>query len=128
MRVEGAGAMSPGVRVATYVKRSDTERPLSPDTLNELLVLLRSESGFDDSVVTRCSPGTAVGFVLTAKSAAAAEENIELALDFGCNKLILIRPGPDGKVHATNFGALRSAFVALVERALPDDRELRKLS
>ena len=127
MRVEGAGTATPGVRVADYLKRSGTERPLSEEILGELLRLLRSESGFDDSIVRRCRPGTSVGFVLTGKSANAGEEKTEMALDFGCNKLILAHPGSNGDVHATDFGPSRSAFVALVKRALPNDRELRRL-
>lgn len=127
MRVDPAAKVTPGVRIADYLKRSGTERPLSRETIDELTVLLRSDKGFDDSIVKRCRPGTSVGIVLTRKAANAREEENELVLDFGCEKLMLTGAGSTADVHATDFGPSRSAFVELVKRALPHDRELRKL-
>ncbi len=127
MRVDAAAKVTPGARVADYLKRSGTERPLSPESITDLTVLLRSETGFDDSIVKRCRPGISVGFVLTRQPANAGEEKIELVLDFGCEKLMLTRAGSTADIHATDFGPSRSAFVALVKRSLPHDRELRKL-
>lgn len=131
MRVDGAAQATPGPRLAGYLIRPGTERPLSPELLNELASLVRSNTGFDDSIVKRCRPGTSVGFRLFRKAASDSgstnEPVTELVLDFGCEKLTLAEGGATGEVHATYFDPSRAAFAAFVNRALPGDSELSEL-
>jgi hypothetical protein len=104
---------------------------LSSELLNELVTLVRSDSGFDDSIVKRCRPGTSVGFRLLRKpppdSGSTNEPVTELVLDFGCEKLTMAEAGATHDLHATYFDPSRAAFVVFVNRALPDDRELSRL-
>jgi hypothetical protein len=131
MRVSGVGQAIPGARLAGYLIRPGTERPLSGELVNELVTLVRSDSGLDDSIVKRCRPGTSVGFRLFRKppsgSGSTNEPVTELVLDFGCDKLTVAEAGATGNPHSTYFDRSRAAFVAFVKRALPDDNELRKL-
>jgi hypothetical protein len=131
LRVDGVALATPGSRLAGYLIRPGTERPLSSELLNELVTLVRSESGFDDSIVKRCRPGTSVGFRLFRKPAPDSGSTngpvTELVLDFGCQKLTVAEAGAAGNPHATYFDPSRAAFVAFVNRALPDDGELSKL-
>jgi hypothetical protein len=122
MRVEGAGDAIPGERLAGYLVRPGSERPLSPELADELAALVRSSSGFDDEVLKRCPPGDGVGFRLTRQSNAPATE---LVLDFGCNRLSLSEAG--GEISSTYFDPSRSAFVSFVKRALPGDAEVSAL-
>jgi hypothetical protein len=122
MRVEGAGDAIPGERLAGYLVRPGSERPLSPELAQELVTLVRSSSGFDDEVMKRCPPGDGVGFRLARQSNAPASE---LVLDFGCNRLSLAEAG--GEIQSTYFDPSRSAFVSFVKRALPDDSEVGAL-
>ena len=122
MRAEGVATATPGPRIAGYLARPDTERPLSAEALAELLALLRSDSGFDDSIVERCRPGLSIGVKLTRTAAPATE----LVLDFECERMILTGPPGSGE-QATDFGPSRDAFVAFAKHALPDDAEVQAL-
>ena len=122
MRVDGAAEATPGARLAGYLIRPDSERPLEPKLLQQLLSLVRSDSNFDDSIVTRCRPGVSVGFRLARRPAAS-----DLVVDFGCNRLSVTDSQAGADIHATSFDPSRAHFVALVKEALPDDAELRSL-
>jgi hypothetical protein len=135
LRVDGAAEAAVGTRMLGYLVRTGTEQRLDPSVLKELVALLRSDTAFDDSIVTRCRPGTSVGFRLVRKAeatAAQSEQTVELVLDFGCSRLMLMLTGTgtgtaDSEVHTTHFDPSRPAFAALVQRARPDDAELRAL-
>ena len=131
MRVDGVALAAPGPRLAGYRIRPGTERPLRTELLNEFVTLVRSDSGFDDSILRRCPPGTSIGFRLFRKtpsgSGSTNESVTELVLDFGCARLMMAEAGATDNPYSTFFDPSRTAFVALVNRALPKDRELSRL-
>ena len=129
LRVEAAGRSVPGPKLAGYLVLSETERPLSEHALEELVALIRSPDGFDDSVTKRCNPGISVGFRLMRKHAVEQKQQTrtELVVDFGCNRLLIGDAQGDSDAQASYFDPSRAAFVELVQLALPEDRELRSL-
>lgn len=131
IRVNGVAAMTPGVRLAGYLIRPGIRRALSAEQLAALVGLVRSGTGFDDSITRRCRPGKSVGFELVRKSPTSGDPPdapvTELVLDFGCNKLAAADAGEPAEVHTSYFAPSRGAFVAFVKRVLPDDREILQL-
>jgi hypothetical protein len=131
IRVSGMGAATPGPRLAGYLVRPSTKRPLRADDVAALVELIRSGTGFDDSVTKRCRPGTSVGFELSRKTQAGGDSGAgpgtELVLDFGCAKLTTVDTADPADLHTTYFDPARGAFVAFVKRVLPGDGEIQKL-
>lgn len=111
-----------------------SERPLDASLRAELAAALRTPHGFEDRVAKRCVMGTLVGYrvvrALPPSSGPREEETVEIAMDFTCEKLFVVRAGgADGKrvVHATHFEPSRPAFLALAKKALPHDPVVVKL-
>jgi len=121
LRAEAVAAATPGPRVGGYLATAGSERPLRSDQLAELIALIRAEGAFDDSIVKRCEPGTSVGFRLSGNAGTV----LDVVLDFGCDRLLLVDSG--GDESATDFGPSRGAFVAYVKRVLPADSEIQAL-
>lgn len=132
IRVRGVAPATPGTRLAGYlVPRGTTKRSLGADDVAALIALVRSDTGFDDSITKRCRPGTSVGFELSRKAPAGggpeAGPATQLVLDFGCAKMTAVDTAEPADLHATYFDPSRSAFVAFVKRVLPGDSEIQKL-
>ena len=124
-RVEAAADATPGPRLATYLISPGAEKPLSPELLEELLRLVREDSGFDASVVKRCQSGTSVGFSLVRES---GQPKTEMVVDFGCDRLMIGEAGAAAAdLHVTYFDPSHDAFVDFVKRVLPDDKEVGQL-
>lgn len=121
---------SPG-RLAGFAVRGE-ERPLADADLAMLLELLRSPTGYDDRVQKRCAFGPLVGFRLVRAPATTGEpreEEVEIAIDFTCQKLFVVQGGQDGRprtVHATHADPSRAAWLELAKASLPDDRRLAR--
>jgi len=129
-RVDSVGTHTPGLRLAGYRVRPDTERPLTAELLRELLALVRAPQGFDDGVRKRCRPGVSLGFRLARRESdgATGPPPSELVIDFGCNRLSLGDDRiADVDARASYFDPSRAAFVGLARRALPDDPEIARL-
>lgn len=129
MRVEAVGGSQSGDRLAGYLIRTETKRPVSEEILEQLVALVRARDGFDDSVIKRCRPGLSVGFRLTRKGVddTAGQEISELVIDFGCDKLAIADGAGKSAVQSYYFDPSHAAFIRLVKRALPDDDELGTL-
>ena len=129
----GADAAPSADQLAGFAVRPGGERPVDATALASLLGLLRSAKGFDDDIMKRCAMKHLVGFRLTRRPATTGiprEDVAELALDFNCQKLFLVRGGSHGQPrrdHATHFDPSRQEFLALVKLVLPNDSELAKL-
>lgn len=124
-----AGSREPGSReFAGRSVRVASEVALTPDLTQRFVELMRSDQGFDDSVVSRCAPGVGVGFALARAAGATRQLGpvTEVILDFGCLRLIVGAPIGAG-VHATSFQPSRTAFVELAKRALPHDDQIQRL-
>lgn len=117
-----------GDQVVGYPVQLGSQTPLSSDLVVAFLRLLRSDSSFDDSVVDRCLPGLGVGVRLVHKSQLSrmGAKTTDLALDFGCNRLMLgSRTG--GQLQVSSFERSRAAFIAFVQKAMPGNPELQHL-
>lgn len=131
VRVRGVAAVTPGPRLASYLVGPGPKRALSAEDVGALVELVRSNSGFDDSITKRCRPGISIGFELTRKAEAGVNLDVppatELVLDFGCAKLTVVDTRAPADLHSTYFDPSRSAFVAFAKRVLPGDRDIQKL-
>lgn len=128
----GASPPAPG-RLAGFTVRAGSERLLDEPEVTGLLERLRAPGGYDDQIAKRCAMDHLVGFRLARRPAttgAPLEDEVEIAVDFACQKLFAVRGGARGSartVHATHFDPSRAAFLTLARRALVDDAELGKL-
>jgi hypothetical protein len=120
--------------VAGLNERKGTERPLDAASLTLLTNLLRDGKGFDDKIEKRCAIDHAVGFRLVRNMATTGKtsrtETVEVAIDFVCEKLFVVRGGDAGRarvVHATHFDPSRAAFLSLSKGIFATDKELTSL-
>lgn len=112
--------------VAGMAVRKGSERAVASADLEKLAELLRDPRGFEDNIRKRCAMGHLVGFHILRRVDGGAEERIDIALDTTCAKLFIISgndAAPDA--HATHYDPSHAAFIALVKRVLPDDKELK---
>jgi hypothetical protein len=130
-RVWNIGDPAAAGRVAGFDVRGK-ERALGEAELATLLDLLRSPTGYDDRIAKRCAFGTLVGFRLVRAPATTGEpreEDVEIAIDFTCQKLFVVQGGRDGRprtVHGTHADPSRAGWLELAKRSLPDDRRLAR--
>ncbi|MBN1611643.1 MAG: hypothetical protein JW940_33720 [Polyangiaceae bacterium] len=125
--VEGADRFARD-RVAGFRVRAEPEQPVAAEVLTGLATWLRSSSGFNDKVVRRCARKHMVGFVLQGATMPGSTGATEMAADFACNSLIVVRTEQRGRIETwSHFDASRSELLALVRRALPQDQELAAL-
>jgi hypothetical protein len=130
-RWDAAAAPAAG-KLAGFSVRSASSRPLEKDAQAALSVALGAPTGFDDATAKRCSVHLLVGFRVTRSlpttGAEPKSQDIEIAIDFACQKIFVVRStGASLIVHASHFDPSRAAFVALAKSALPDDPELARL-
>lgn len=115
-------------RIAGFSIVPGSSREIDTAVMADLLEWLRAPDGFNDKVVRRCSRGAMVGFVLKHKLPNGAGESSELALDFTCNSLILVREHAKSRALTSSFfDASRPQLLSIVRRALPGDRQLTHL-
>jgi hypothetical protein len=58
------------------------------------------------------------------------EHDIEIAIDFRCQKLFIVEGGEDGlprTVHSTDADPSRTAWLELARASLPSDAKLQRL-
>jgi hypothetical protein len=107
---------------------ADSERPLDVALINELTNWLKSSDGFKDNVTRRCLSQHKVGFVLTSEALHSSAKVGELVLDFTCNGLMIGLEDGRGRVFTnSHFDSSRAQILSIVQRALPDDRELQQV-
>jgi len=124
------GAFAGGLKVT-----AGSQRTLDAATQQAFVETLRAPKGYDDQVARRCLMGKLVGFrverTLASSSGTAETATVDIAMDFTCHKIFFVRDGEGRGVHvaaATHFDPLRSPFLAIAKKALPDDAELRKIT
>jgi len=109
------------------------EAPLGGAELATLLDLLRSPTGFEDRMRSRCAFGPLVGFRLVrspSSTGKSKEHDIEIAIDFRCQKLFIVEGGEDGiprTVHSTDADPSRTAWLELARASLPSDTKLQRV-
>jgi hypothetical protein len=112
-------------RIADFVV-AGPERELPEAARAQLADLLKDDKGYDDRVAKRCAMGKTVGFRISKTLATTDTQphvgDLEMAIDFNCQKLFLTRDGAGGRrvVHATHFDPSRPAFLAFAKTAVPD--------
>jgi hypothetical protein len=109
------------------------EVALEEAELATLLELLRSPTGYDDQVMKRCAFGPLVGFRLVRTPATTGtphEEEVQISIDFRCQKLFVVQGGEDGiprTVHATHADPSRAGWLELARKSLPSDSRLARV-
>jgi len=109
-------------RIAGFRVVEGSERSLDAHSLSALLAWLRADNGFIDHVARRCLRGNAFGFFLSQEFSKDLEMTTEIAVDFQCNSMSIVRNTAHGRIenHAF-FDPSRSELKAIVERALGED-------
>jgi hypothetical protein len=116
--------------LAGFTVRAGTERALDAAAVADLAALLRDPKGYDDVIAKRCAMGKIVGFraVHSLPTTGSPQSQIvEIGVDLVCSKIFVVReagPGRPRVVHASHFDPSRPAFVALIRRIFPGEREL----
>lgn len=117
-------------QIAGFDARARSGRPLSAADLSALVALLRSPRGYNDTIARRCLMKHLVGFRIERQLATTGEPRqavTEIAIDFQCHKLLAVSRSDASVGHGTHFDGLHADYLALVQRALPDDAEIAKL-
>lgn len=121
-------------RLAGYPRREETRVALAASDIRDVRALLSAPAGFDDRVAKRCLMSHLVGLRLQREAisqdptARLPAERSEMLVDFTCNKVFLVLGDrAPRKVLSSHFDPSRPAFVQLVKRIFPSDRELQKL-
>jgi len=105
-----------------------TEHPLDENARAGLATWLNASNGFNDRIVRRCARAHMVGLLLSAKSVAGTEGRTEVAVDFVCNAILVVSDDGQGRTLTSSFfDASRAPLLALIQKALPDDKELARL-
>lgn len=132
--VPDMGASAVEGRLAGYPRREETRVALTASDVGDLRALLSAPAGFDDRVAKRCLMSHLVGFRLQREAisqeptARLPAELSEMLVDFTCNKVFLVLGDRAPRtVLASHFDPSRPAFLRLVKRLFPSDRELQKL-
>jgi hypothetical protein len=114
-------------RVVGYSIRSTGNRNVDKKFLVDLSRWL-TRTSFEDDLVQRCLPGLTIGIVILNTLPNGAEDRSELAIDFGCNTLLILRDqGGKRRLTSTLFDKSRDEVLALMQRALPEDKELLRI-
>jgi hypothetical protein len=119
--------------LAGFDIRPRSEKPLADPELQQLLELLRSASSFDKRFARRCALGPLVGFRLIRAPATTGiprEEQVEIAIDFVCQKLFVVQGGDDGRprtVHFADADPSRAEWLSLAKKSLPTDKRLARI-
>jgi hypothetical protein len=114
-------------RVVGFAIKPTVSRNLNKNALADLSRWLRLTS-FEDDLVQRCLPGLTVGIVVLNTLPNGAKDRSELAFDFGCNALLILRDqGGERRLTSTLFDKSRDEILALLQRALPEEKDLLRM-
>jgi hypothetical protein len=115
-------------RVAGFASLAGSAAELDASALATLVQWLGARDGFNDRVVRRCARGTMIGIVATRRLPNSQEDRTELALDFTCNSLVVVRDQAGRRTETSAFfDASRTSALELARRLLPHDQELSHL-
>jgi hypothetical protein len=108
-----------------------SEKLMEVDGRSELAKWLRNKDGFrDEASYTKqsCAQQPAVVFALTSSFAPAKESTAEVAVEFGCNRVTVVRhEGANRTITTASFDPSRAVILGIVGRALPTDAEIGRL-
>jgi hypothetical protein len=113
-------------RVVGFAVRRIPPVDLSKDLIVDLSRWLK-QTGFDDEVVRRCKPrrGSMIGIIVLYTLPNGTEYRSEFVLDFRCNALLIVRDqGGQRKITWSYFDASRADILAILRRALPEEKGL----
>jgi hypothetical protein len=114
-------------RIVGFAIRPTAPIDLSKDILFDLSQWLKKTT-VDDEVVDRCLWGLTIGIVVLHTLPNGAEGRSELALDFRCNRLLIVRDqGGQRRITSTSFNSLKPEILAIMRRALPKDKDLMRV-